>query len=191
VEQESKRTEEALKARFRSIEVLKDLLTRHPDDAEGQRWLATSEKRLAYVYITQTHDFAAAAQALRTAMQIDRQRLAHDPGNAVIKLDLALGQAYIAGLLSRRVDLEGARQMHDSVIALRSDILRVDPHNARVRYLLITDHARLGAVLRDMGRSAEARIIFAQGFQLVKDGDPAAMQSPDMQHAAEDLRKES
>jgi tetratricopeptide (TPR) repeat protein len=191
VELEAKRIAESLDARNRSIALLKESLSRDPDNPETARWLGTAEKRLAYTHITQTHDFGKAVAALGVAMQIDRQRLARDPGNAVIKLDLALGQAYVAGLLHRRGDLEGALAMHQSVNALRGEILQADPRNVRVRYLLITDQARMGSVLRDLGRTADARAAFDRGFKLLREGDPVAMQSADMQSAEADLRKES
>jgi hypothetical protein len=60
-----------------------------------------------------------------------------------------------------------------------------------VRYLLITDQARLGSVLRDLGRTAEARAAFDRGFKLLREGDPAAMHSADMESAEADLRRES
>jgi hypothetical protein len=61
----------------------------------------------------------------------------------------------------------------------------------RIRYLLITDQARLGGLLRDLRRPAEARVAFERGYTLAREGDAAAMSAADGASALEDLRKEA
>lgn len=182
---------EALAARVKCIEYFRDLTTRHPENDDAQRFLAQSEKRLAYFYITPIRDFPKAGGHLAISLNIDRQRLARQPANVAVKLDLALDYAYLAGLFRREGDLPAALRYQQSATAARTKVLAADPRNFRVRYLSIADRARLGALFRDMKRPGEARAAFEQGFQLAREGDPVAMSTPDAESAIADLRMES
>jgi tetratricopeptide (TPR) repeat protein len=178
-------------ARVKCIEYFRALAARHPENTDALRFLAQSEKRLAYLYIAQLHDFPKAAEHLRVSLNIDEQRLTRDPGNAVVKLDLALDNAYLAGMMRRKGDLHESWQFQIVAMGARERVLAADPRNFRVRYLLITDCARLGALYRDMKRPAEARAAFERGFQLAREGDGASMSTPDALSAIADLRRES
>ena len=182
---------EALAARVKCIEYFRDLTTRHPENDDAQRFLAQSEKRLAYFYITRIRDFPKAGGHLAISLNIDRQRLARQPANVAVKLDLELDYAYLAGLFRREGDLPAALRYQQSATAARTEVLAADPRNFRVRDLSIADRARLGALFRDMKRPAEARAAFEQGFQLAHEGDPVAMSTPDAESAIADLRMES
>jgi tetratricopeptide (TPR) repeat protein len=188
---DQERNEESIQQRMKSIEVLRTMVKQHPDDAEGQRFLAQSEKRLAYLYITKLRDFPKAGEHLRVSMKIDQERVAHNPSDANAKLDLALDNAYLAGLMRRRGDLEMALAFQQASAAARAEVLAADPRNMRTRYLLITDQARLGGLLRDLRRPAEARATFERGYQLAREGDAAAMTATEGVNALEDLRREA
>jgi tetratricopeptide (TPR) repeat protein len=188
---DQERNEESIQQRMKSIEVLGAVVQRHPDDAEGQRFLAQSEKRLAYLYITKLRDFPKAGEHLRVSMKIDQERVAHNPSNANAKLDLALDNAYLAGLMRRRGDLETALGFQQAAATARAEVLAADPRNMRTRYLLITDQARLGGLLRDLQRAAESRAAFERGYQLAREADAAAMTATDGVNAVEDLRREA
>jgi hypothetical protein len=123
-------------------------------------------------------------------MQIDQQRVARNPADAISKLDLALDNSYLAGLMRRKGDLNAALVFQQASAGARSEVLAADPRNQRTRYLLITDQARLGGLLRDLNRPADARVAFDRGFQIAREGDAAAMSAADGQSAVEDLRKE-
>jgi tetratricopeptide (TPR) repeat protein len=183
--------DESVEARTKSIEVLRALVTQHPDDAQGQRFLAQTEKRLAYLYLIKLHDFAKAAQHLNISLKIDQDRVARDPADSVAKLDLALGNSYLSGLTGRRGDVEGALRYQLAAVAARAEVLAADPRNARTRYLLITDQARLGGLLRDLHRTTEAKAAFDRGFQLGREGDPESMKDPEALAALGELRKAS
>ena len=185
------RNEEAVAARQKSIEILRHAATEDPKNSDAQRFLAQSEKRLAYLYITQIHDFAKAAEHLGISLKIDRERVARAPADAIAQLDLALDNAYLAGLMRRRGDLEAALRFQQAAASARSEVLAADPRNFRARYLLITDQARLIAVYRDLNRPAEARAAFERGLELAREGDPAAMSAPDSVAAVADLRREA
>ncbi len=180
---------ESIAARQKAIELFRTLAAEHPEDPEGRRWYATGEKRLAHTYITEMHDPRQGVQHLMIAEKIDRERVAREPSNAVAKLDLALGQAYLYGAMSRKGDLDAALHYLDSAIALRSEVLAVDPRNARVRFYLISDYTHLGDLQTKMKHAAEARVAFAKGMEIVNTTQPGTLQSPDEQAAIENLRR--
>ncbi len=182
---------DAVEYAHRNLILHRDLTTRHPENDDAQRFLAQSEKRLAYFYITRIRDFPKAGGHLAISLNIDRQRLARQPANVAVKLDLELDYAYLAGLFRREGDLPAALRYQQSATAARTEVLAADPRNFRVRDLSIADRARLGALFRDMKRPAEARAAFEQGFQLAHEGDPVAMSTPDAESAIADLRMES
>ncbi len=184
------RNEESIQARQKGIGILRALAQQHPEDTEGLRFLAQSEKRLAYLYMIKLRDLPQAAGHLRISMQIDQQRVARNPADAISKLDLALDNSYLAGLMRRKGDLNAALVFQQASAGARSEVLAADPRNQRTRYLLITDQARLGGLLRDLNRPADARVAFDRGFQIAREGDAAAMSAADGQSALEDLRKE-
>uniref|UniRef100_Q020E0 Uncharacterized protein n=1 Tax=Solibacter usitatus (strain Ellin6076) TaxID=234267 RepID=Q020E0_SOLUE len=107
------------------------------------------------------------------------------------KLDLALDNAYLAGLTRRRGDLEIALSFQQASAAARAEVLGTDPRNMRTRYLLITDQARLGGLLRDLRRAVEARAAFERGYQLAREGDAAAMTATEGINALDALRREA
>jgi len=181
--------QEALQARLRSVSVLRDLTTRFPGYPDGQRWLAQTQKRLAYLYLIQLHDADKAADSLHNAIGIDEKRVARDPNNAVAKLDLALGQVYFAAELRRQGDLPGALALLNQGIAARSAVLSADPRNFRVRYLLITDYAKLGAWLREAHRTQDSHAAFQEGFHLAGEMDANTARLPDAVAAVAQLQQ--
>jgi non-specific serine/threonine protein kinase/serine/threonine-protein kinase len=180
---------ESIAARQKSIQVFRDLAARHPEETEGQRFYSTSEKRLAYTYIVELRDPRQGVEHLMIAEKIDRERGARDPSNAVAKLDLALGQGYLYGAMSRKGDLGAAQHFLENAIALRSEVLAADPRNARVRFFLITDYTRLGELQTRQNHPGDARAAFAKGIQIVAGVEPGTMQAPDEVAAIENLRR--
>jgi tRNA A-37 threonylcarbamoyl transferase component Bud32/tetratricopeptide (TPR) repeat protein len=178
------KTTESIAARQKAIDIFHGLA-----DPEGQRFYSTAEKRLAYTYITELHDPRQGIEHLMVAEKLDRERVAREPSNAVAKLDLALGQAYLYGAMSRKGDLDTALRYLQSAIALRGDVLAVDPLNARVRFFLITDYTRLGELQTKLSHPAEARAALAKGMEIVNGAQPGTLQTPDEQAAIENLRR--
>ncbi|MEO8369152.1 MAG: serine/threonine-protein kinase [Candidatus Solibacter sp.] len=188
---DGKHNDEALAARMKSIAYFRDLSAKYPENADARRFLAQSEKRLAYFYITALRDFPKAAEHLTTSLAIDKQRLAREPNNTVVKLDLALDFAYLGGLMQRRGDLERALPFLQNAASARTEVLSADPRNFRVRYLLITDLTHLGTVYRNLNQSSESKQSFVRASQLVRDGDPASMSSVEAKTVIAELEKET
>jgi tetratricopeptide (TPR) repeat protein len=172
-------TSEALQTRLQSIEVLHQALARDPENAEAQRWLATDHKRLAYLYLNDLHDPAKAAASLEAAMTIDERRVAQNPADTIARLDLALGQSYYSSVFRRRGDVAGAQTLLQKAIDARGAVLNADPRNIRVRCYLLGDYTRLGTLLRDARRPAEAAAAFDHGLKLAAELDPASAASPE------------
>jgi serine/threonine protein kinase len=165
---------EALRSRLQSIAILQDAARRDPRNAETARYLALSQKRLAYIYITQTRDFKRAAEILRSAIAIDTRLVAQQPNSSVPKMDLALDRSYLAAILQRQGDLPAARQMLESAMTLRNEVLAADPHNFRARILVISDYTKLGQWLLAEKRPAEARAAFETGARVAAGLDAEA-----------------
>jgi tRNA A-37 threonylcarbamoyl transferase component Bud32 len=171
---------ESLRARLHSTEILQDLVRRFPADAEGARWLAQSEKRLARFYATRMHEPAKAAELLRETVSVDRQRLARDPANVVVKLDLALDQDYLGTALWDQGECGEAVQLVEGAAGTRTAILDADPQNYRVRFLLVADYVKLAKWMRELGQAHEASSVVekarvtARGLDARQARDPEA-----------------
>jgi non-specific serine/threonine protein kinase/serine/threonine-protein kinase len=180
---------DALQSRLRSLEVLRAAVAAAPQNEYAQRWLAQSEKRLAYLYLQRLHDLPKAEENLQASLEIDRQRAARDPASAVVKLDMALDYSYLSAIAHRKGDVALTHQLLGEAIAARAEVLAVDPRNFRVRTLLIGDYTRLGTMLRDEQRTAEARAAFETGLKLAAGMDSAAAANADAVESIANLRR--
>ncbi len=182
--------DEALRSRERSIEIFRALAAdpgNRLNARDALRWYATSEKRLAAMYLQQIHDPEKAAAALKVAMDIDRQRVAANPADANAKIDLALGQSYLASTLKRDGNLAAAQALLEQAIAARRSVLAVDPNNYRVRYLTASDCLKLGDLLREENKPAEAREAWREGGELASGLEPRAAGDADAQNLIREL----
>ncbi len=159
----------ALQARLRSIDLLRDLVTRNPADADAVRWLALSRKRAAFLYLTRLRDPQKAMEYLRAATESDEKQLESNPGSAVAKLDLAMDRAYLSAIVRRRGDLPGAHGFLEQAIAARAEVLSADPRNYRVRNFLMNDYGKLASMLLEEKRPAEAREAFRKAQKLADE----------------------
>jgi hypothetical protein len=182
---------EALQARLRSIEIFRDLAAQNANNHEALRWYATDEKRLAAFYLLQLHDSAKAAASLDIAMNIDRQRVAQNPGDAIAKLDLTLGQSYMAALLQRKGELPAAQRLYETTIGVRKELLAADAGNYRLRYLLATDYGHLGDLLRLERNGDGARRAYREGLATAMPLEPKAATDPDATRTIGELRKKA
>jgi tetratricopeptide (TPR) repeat protein len=189
-ERSAEHNNESLQTRLHSIEIFGDL-ARDPNNREALRWYATSEKRLASLYLLQFHNAAKAAECLNIAIDIDQRRVAQNPGDAVAKMDLTLGLSYMAALLQRKGELPAARRLYESTISVRKELLAADPKNYRLRYLLVTDYARLGDLLRLENNAAGARAVYREGLEMALPLEPKADADPDALKTIAELRKKS
>jgi tetratricopeptide (TPR) repeat protein len=184
-------TGEALQARLRSIEIFRDLAAQDAHNREALSWYATSEMRLAAFYLLQLHDSAKAAASLDIAMNIDRQRVAQNPGDAIAKLDLTLGQSYMAALLQSKGDLPAAQRLYETTIGVRKELLAADPGNYRLRHLLATDYEHLGDLLRLEQNADGARRAYREGLATAMPLEPKAATDPDAARSLAELRKKA
>jgi non-specific serine/threonine protein kinase/serine/threonine-protein kinase len=189
-EKAANRHNESLQSRLRSVEIFRDL-ARDPNNREALRWYATSEKRLASLYLIQLHNPAKAAESLDTAIDIDRRRVAQNPNDAAAELDLTLGQSYMAALLQRKGDLAGAHRLYETTMAVRRSLLAADPNNYRLRYLLVTDYVHFGDLLVLQRNAAAARAAYREGLAVALPLEPKAGADPDALKTISDLRRKS
>lgn len=181
---------DALKARNRAIEIFSSLAATSGDE-EARRWLSLSFKRRGALRAGPLNDLAAAERDLAQAAAIDQQRVAADPASAIAKLDLALGLSYRAVVLHRQRNLAGAATVLATAMALRSEMLRLDPQNFRVRVQLLGDYVKLAAILKDAGKPAESRDAAKHGLDLAAGVSGPAAGHPDLQAAIADLKRVS
>lgn len=189
-EKAANRNIESLQSRLRSIEIFRSL-AQDPNNREALRWYATSEKRLASLYLLQLRDLAKATESLDIAIDIDRRRVAQNPSDAVAKLDLTLGQSYMAALLQRKGDLPGAQRLYETTMSVRKELLAADPNNYRLRYLLVTDYAHFGDLLRLEKNAASAREVYKEGLAVALLLEPKADGDPDAIGTITELKKKS
>jgi tetratricopeptide (TPR) repeat protein len=189
-ERSAEHNNESLQTRLHSIEIFRDL-ARDPNNRDALRWYATSEKRLASLYLLQFHDAVKAAESLNIAIDIDQRRVAQNPGDAVAKMDLTLGQSYMAALLERKGELPAAQRLYESTMSVCKELLAVDPKNYRLRYLLVTDYAHLGDLLRLEKNAAGARAAYREGLEMALPLEPKADGDPEALKTIAELRKKS
>ena len=146
---------------------------------------------MASLYLLQFHNAAKAADCLNIAIDIDRRRVAQNPGDAVAKMDLTLGQSYMAALLQRKGELPAAQRLYESTISVRKELLAVDSQNYRLRFLLVTDYARLGDLLRLEKNAAGARAVYREGLEMALPLAPKADADPDALKTIAELRKKA
>jgi non-specific serine/threonine protein kinase/serine/threonine-protein kinase len=178
----------SLAARLRSIEILQDLIRRFPNDPDGLRWLEQSQKRLAAFYLTEMRQPAKAGEILRQTAEIDRQRLAREPSSAIVKLDLALDQDYLGAVLWTEGDRQQGLHLVEQAAAARAEILAADPHNHRVRFLLLADYIKLVKWLRTENRPAEARSFAVKGVAVATEMDAQQANDRDAAEMAAEIR---
>lgn len=183
------RDNEALAARLRSIALLEDLRRRFPGDPDGPRWLAQSKKRLGAFYLTELHQPDKAIGILRETTAMDEQRLAIDPASATVKLDLALGRDYLGTALWTRGDRPAGRQLVEQAAAARAEILAADPHNHRVRYLLLADYVKLAKWLGQENQAAEAHAVAEKGLAVSGGIDAEHANDRDAALAVEEIHR--
>ena len=183
------RDSEALAARLRSMGLLEDLMRRFPRDADGPRWLAQSKKRLAAFYLTELHQPDQAVGMLRETTAMDERRLALDPSSATVKLDLALGRDYLGTALWAQGDRPAGRQLVEQAAAARAEILAADPHNHRVRYLLLSNYVKLAKWLGQEHQSAEAHAVAQKGLAVAAGIDAEHANDPDAAATVEEIRR--
>ena len=96
---------ESLQARNQAIAIYSALSKRRPPHADSERQYSMSLKRRAALYLTTLHDASRAMVDLTESAAIDERRVALDPGSAIAKLDLAIGDSYRSVVLRQTGDL--------------------------------------------------------------------------------------
>jgi tetratricopeptide (TPR) repeat protein len=180
---------EAAAARNKAIDLFTPLAADHPELPEGLRFLSMSLKRRAATQMAQPNQLASATADLSRAASLDEQRVAAHPDDAVAKLDLALGQGYLSGVLRRSGDLDGAIAALTRAMDVRHAILAADPQNLRVRTQLLGDCGKLASMASERHDQAAARAAIDEGTRLAAVVTGAAAQNPDFQAALAEFQK--
>jgi tetratricopeptide (TPR) repeat protein/tRNA A-37 threonylcarbamoyl transferase component Bud32 len=162
------RIPQSLEARARCINLLDEVATSKPEYDDAQRLLGMAYKRRAATYIKPLNDLDKARYDLDKGLAIDDQRIAHDPTNAVARLDQALGQSYLSVLLRRKGDFRESEKMIDRALATRIELLAADPGNVRNRTWLMGDYAKLAALRRAENRLPESMEAIQEGLDVAE-----------------------
>jgi non-specific serine/threonine protein kinase/serine/threonine-protein kinase len=176
-----RRVDESLRARLRSVEIMRGLAAKHPDDLAVQRHFALTDKRLGYLYIVELHDLPKAAATMGEVAAIDQERLRRKPASLSAKMDLALDRSYLSAIAQRSGDIDGAIGLMRQTVAAYEELLSVDPENFRVKTLLVGDYIKLGGMLRKEGADKDAREVFSRGARVV---DGLDLRNPEAAEAA-------
>jgi hypothetical protein len=180
---------EAATVRNKAIEIFTPLSADHPELPDGMRFLSMSLKRRAATQMAQPNLLSSAKDDLSRAAALDEQRVAAHPDDAVAKLDLALGQGYLSGVLRRSGDLEGAIAALTRAMDVRHAMLTADPQNLRVRTQLLGDCGKLASMQTERHDQAAARAAIDEGTRLAAVVTGAAAQNPDFQAALAEFQK--
>ena len=166
-----RRVDESMRARLRSVEIMRAMAARRPNDAMAQRQYALTDKRLGYMYIVELHNMPKAMATMREVAGIDEGRVARNPTSLSAKMDLALDRSYLSAIAQRSGDIDEAIGLMRQTVGTYEDLLGIDPANFRVKMLLLGDDVRLGAMLRKQGEEKEARDAFERDAKVVDSLD--------------------
>jgi serine/threonine protein kinase/tetratricopeptide (TPR) repeat protein len=129
--------------------------------------VALNAKTLAAIE-TQLGAFPAATQYAVRALEVDRARLAANPKDASIPLDVSFDLSELAEAQIGRKDLPAALATYQQAVAIREDLLRQDPKNERFRDRVAYINGKIGLLLIEMGRPAEAERYIRREFDLLQ-----------------------
>jgi len=90
------------------------------------------------------------------ALDLDRQRVAAQPGQTHWRVDLSFAEGAIASALLSQGDLDGARAGYERAVGLREDVVRQDPNDDFAKAALARGYDRLGTVHERLGQVEDA-----------------------------------
>ncbi|HEX6464298.1 MAG TPA: tetratricopeptide repeat protein, partial [Vicinamibacterales bacterium] len=92
----------------------------------------------------------------RKALDLDRGRVALEPGQGHWRLDLSFAEGAIASALLSQGDLDGARDGYERAVNIREGVVRDDQNDDFAKAALARGYDRLGTVHERLGRIGAA-----------------------------------
>ncbi len=143
------------------------VLAADPGHAQTRFGVALNAKTLAAIE-AELKDYSAAARYASRALEIDQLRLKADSQNANIPLDVSFDLSELADAEEGRHDMEAARLHCLQALEIREKLLANDPRNERFRDRTAYMNGKLGLLLLDMGRTAEAKQYIRREYDLLE-----------------------
>ena len=138
---------ESLSNRNQAIAIYGELSKRSPPYPDSERVYSISLKRRGVLYYSGMHDAATAIADLNAAKAIDERRLAADPGDAVARLDMAIGEGYRSVVLRQLRQFPEAVDALERCLTIRRELFQADPQNVRNKELLAADVAKVPTLI--------------------------------------------
>jgi tetratricopeptide (TPR) repeat protein len=148
--------DQAMHAYEEGLAVTRRLTARDPGNVEWQSKHARSYHRIGGVH-EKRHELALAGAAFDQTLAIDRRVAAQRADDTEYQMHLAMALYDVARVQRAAGNLEASRERFDEALAIDRRLVAQDPNNARWRSDLGRGYLGLGDLLREHGRSTEAR----------------------------------
>ena len=116
------------------------------------------------------------------ALDLDRARVAAEPGTSLWQLDLSFSEGSIGALLDDDGDFAGARRWYESAVAHRLAVVRADPNEDFAKTALSRGYERLASIHGEMGDVAGALDLNDQCVQMFRDRVAQHPERPNVWH---------
>jgi eukaryotic-like serine/threonine-protein kinase len=151
----------------RAVELYSAQLQKSPNDPERIRNLALTYKAMASVSAGASR-LDEYLQNSAAAYELDLRRMAINPGERNLKLDLAFDLMQLAGANFDKKDIPtGIANLRKS-LAIREELLQEDPHNAHLKARVAFAKVTLGQHLVKSGLTQEAIPVLREALSMVE-----------------------
>jgi non-specific serine/threonine protein kinase/serine/threonine-protein kinase len=121
-----------------------------PTDLHASRNLSLQYKQLgATLQLLGKRD--EALTLFHKALDLDRARVAAEPGTSLWQLDLSFAEGSIGALLEGQEDAAGARTWYESAVAHRLAVVNTDPNEDFAKTALARGYERLAEIHKELG----------------------------------------
>jgi tetratricopeptide (TPR) repeat protein len=148
-----------------AIGIQQQLVARDPSNAQWQRDLSVSLKKLGHVRLAQ-RNLEAALDAYNQSLQIAQQLAAHDPSDAQLQRDLSVSLHKIGGILSDLGDLQQALEVYNQDLQIAQQLAARNPSNAEWQSDLSVSYEKIGGVRRAQGNLEAALEAYNQSLAI-------------------------
>lgn len=168
----SGRAEEAIAANLKLLPVAHRLGELRPSDLTSARQEAEVYSRLSFAI--RAIDSAQALKYRDLYVAAIRGLLTRFPGDTDLKGDYGSALAGIAGILRSTGELEKSADYYLQSIGMREELLRADPHNARIRRDLLVAYGNYAMILgvpwtANLGRFDDAHAAAAHAVEIGRE----------------------
>ena len=147
------------------VAAFEDLLAQGPDDPNRLRNLALAEKYLGSWYDSH-RPRPDALPHYRRAMELDARRVSLGPEDRQARMDLAIDQSNVAGIL-QITDVPGSIAMYEQSVATRRHLAETDPRDVFAAGRLGAALWRLGHVYSVAGRPQDAMVVSEEATRVL------------------------